>query len=676
VIPTIFRLAFNRPRSSCWISALLLCLGLASCRPAQAQGFDATVLRESTHLSSGWLVHVGDDPAFALPDFDDSRWTLFNAETDSLHALVPDTRPDVVWYRLHMKVARNQTGLGLLAGTISRAYEIYSNGVKLYQAGRITPYAPYDTNGTALISIPDGQVGNGSIVIALRVRIDPYLWEDPQPGFRSEFLRLGQSDDLYVRKWYGPMRVHAIDWLSYLAEFSMLVGAILLYSTQRERLEYLWLFLAILAGIPGVILSLAERFHTFPLDWQLVNCLWMFYPYCIGRTYCAFVGRTVGWKLQLYLALAGVGVGYFYTESALDSPYAAASAIAFAPFALLELVILPAIILRNSRRSNRAESVLALPPVIMGIYFSAYAVLLPLSVVPAFRGQAFEFYKFIDGIPAGPFYINIGSIADILSLFSLALIILIRSNRVSREQALLQREIEAAKEVQQVILPEAVESVTGFRIESVYEPAQQVGGDFFQILPATESGLLLVIGDVAGKGLPAAMLVSVLVGAIRTAVQYSHSPTEILAQLNERLIGRTRGGFSTALAALFTSDGSVTLANAGHLSPYLDGREVELPNALPLGIVSGATYETTRFHLTSGSRLAFYTDGVIEAQNPQGELFGFERGRDISTKPAEVIAEAAKQFGQQDDITVITIERDAATETSAALQTATVLVSA
>ena len=91
------------------------------------------------------------------------------------------------------------------------------------------------------------------------------------------------------------------------------------------------------------------------------------------------------------------------------------------------------------------------------------------------------------------------------------------------------------------------------------------------------------------------MLVSVVVGAIRGVAGYTQDPAELLANLNERLIGRTHGSFSTALAAGIAADGSVTIANAGHLSPYLDGKEVELPGALPLGIVSGATYESTRF---------------------------------------------------------------------------------
>jgi len=194
-------------------------------------------------------------------------------------------------------------------------------------------------------------------------------------------------------------------------------------------------------------------------------------------------------------------------------------------------------------------------------------------------------------------------------------------------------------------------------VESVYKPAQQVGGDFFQILPVEGGGLLIVLGDVAGKGLPAAMLVSMLVGSIRILADVTHDPALILRKLDDRLVGRSRGGFSTALAAFIAEDGRVTIANAGHLSPYLDGREIELRGALPLGIVSGTQYESTNFELRAGSRLTFYSDGVVEAQNAKGELFGFDRAKAMSQESAAEIVRSAVEFGQSDDITVVTIER-------------------
>jgi hypothetical protein len=240
-----------------------------------------------------------------------------------------------------------------------------------------------------------------------------------------------------------------------------------------------------------------------------------------------------------------------------------------------------------------------------------------------------------------------------------------RHIKASAEKAVLEAEMAAAREIQQVIVPEKGEAFPGYVVDSVYQPAKQVGGDFFQVLPAWDDGLLVVVGDVAGKGLPAAMLVSMLVGSIRTAAEDSSDPVLMLRRLHDRLVGRTIGGFATALAAHIGRDGMVTIANAGHLSPYLDGREVELAGALPLGIAeSGGKFEPIRFELRPGSRLTFYSDGIVEAQNKKGELFGFDRARTISTKPAAAIVAEAVGFGQEDDITVVTVQRSLAHDLS------------
>src|SRR5208283_288546 len=103
--------------------------------------------------------------------------------------------------------------------------------------------------------------------------------------------------------------------------------------------------------------------------------------------------------------------------------------------------------------------------------------------------------------------------------------------------------------------------------------AGEVGGDFFQFLPIRSGGVLVVIGDVSGKGMPAAMTVSLLVGTVRTLAHYTQSPREILAAMNQRMLARSQGGFTTCLVLRADADGTLTAANAGHLSPYLDGAE-------------------------------------------------------------------------------------------------------
>lgn len=235
-----------------------------------------------------------------------------------------------------------------------------------------------------------------------------------------------------------------------------------------------------------------------------------------------------------------------------------------------------------------------------------------------------------------------------------------RRMRVTTEKTVLDTEMAAARAIQQVIVPEEAECFPGYCVDSIYVPAQQVGGDFFQILPDGDGGMLVVVGDVAGKGLPAAMLVSMLVGSIRTAAEDSHDPARILRVLHDRLLGRSSGGYATAIAARIGRDGTVTMANAGHLPPYLDGKEMEITGTLPLGFAGAGQYQTTTFVIKTGSRIVFCTDGVVEAMNRDGELFGFDRTREIATKTAVEIGDAARDFGQSDDITVVAIERNGA----------------
>jgi serine phosphatase RsbU (regulator of sigma subunit) len=203
--------------------------------------------------------------------------------------------------------------------------------------------------------------------------------------------------------------------------------------------------------------------------------------------------------------------------------------------------------------------------------------------------------------------------------------------------------------------------VAGLTVESAYFPAQEVGGDFFQVLPLADGAAFVVVGDVSGKGLKAAMTVSLIVGTLRTLAEYVASPAELLAGLNRRLHGRT-AGFATCLALMITREGEVTIANAGHPNPYLDGVEIETDSNLPLGITLDVEYTETRLHIDPAQSLTLVTDGVIEATAAATkELFGFERTQAMSRQAADAIAEAARAFGvgapQGDDITVLTVAR-------------------
>lgn len=230
--------------------------------------------------------------------------------------------------------------------------------------------------------------------------------------------------------------------------------------------------------------------------------------------------------------------------------------------------------------------------------------------------------------------------------------------RAQTEKATLEGEMAAAREVQRAMVPEDLPVIRGYHLESVYRPAAEVGGDFFRVIGLKSGRSLIVIGDVSGKGLRAAMIVSMIVGMVRTLGEFTEEPAEILDELNRRLCGEMQGSFATCLVVRL-DDGFLTLANAGHLPPYVNGSEMPLAGSLPLGLVEGADYGQTCVEMRAGDRIVLLTDGIPEARNQEGMLLGFPRVESLlrDGANARMVAETAQHFGQNDDLTVISIAR-------------------
>jgi serine phosphatase RsbU (regulator of sigma subunit) len=251
-----------------------------------------------------------------------------------------------------------------------------------------------------------------------------------------------------------------------------------------------------------------------------------------------------------------------------------------------------------------------------------------------------------------PFALMPGPAAGTIFVFALLLFLIRRFSLARQEETRLSSEFESARTIQSLLIPPTPPVTPGFAIESVYLPASEVGGDFFQIMPAGDGSLLVVVGDVSGKGLKAAMTVSAIIGALRGCSL--RKPAEVLAHLNRVLHGQITG-FVTCTGALISANGMMSLANAGNPAPYCNGKELAVESGLPLGIVANSDYSETSYQLHPDDHLTFLSDGVVEATNQHRELFGFDRTQAISHRSASAIAETAKQFGQQDDITVLTI---------------------
>jgi len=234
-----------------------------------------------------------------------------------------------------------------------------------------------------------------------------------------------------------------------------------------------------------------------------------------------------------------------------------------------------------------------------------------------------------------------------------------RYGKTEMEKAVLEGEMTAAREVQRVMVPEDLPQIAGYSIESVYRPAADVGGDFFQVVPLKSGRALVVIGDVSGKGLRAAMIVSMIVGILSTVSGYTEEPAEILDELNRRLCGRVYEGFVTCLVLRLGDEGRIAIANAGHLPPFVHGAELRVQESLPLGLSLNQAYEETAVQLNRGEALVLLTDGVVEARNPQGELLGFGEVETMlrAGATAREVAEVAERQGQNDDITVLQVAR-------------------
>ena len=252
-----------------------------------------------------------------------------------------------------------------------------------------------------------------------------------------------------------------------------------------------------------------------------------------------------------------------------------------------------------------------------------------------------------------------------------------RLAQVERERERIEQELQVARSIQQASLPKEVPTLEGWEISPFYQPAREVGGDFYDFHLLSEGRLGLVVGDATGKGVPAALVMSTTCGMLRLAAQSYSSPGEMLQLVNEALFPNIPANmFVTCFyGVLNPSSGTFTYANAGHDLPYLwqGGDAVDLrARGMPLGLMPGMSYEKKETILEAGEAALFYSDGLVEAHNPKGEMFGFPRLQSLVAEHTgeeralgDFLLEALYTFvgegwEQEDDITLVTLRRSPA----------------
>jgi serine phosphatase RsbU (regulator of sigma subunit)/predicted ester cyclase len=249
----------------------------------------------------------------------------------------------------------------------------------------------------------------------------------------------------------------------------------------------------------------------------------------------------------------------------------------------------------------------------------------------------------------------------------------LEQERIERER--IEQELKVARSIQQASLPEKVPDLEGWQITPYYQPAREVGGDFYDFHLLSEGRLGLVVGDATGKGVPAALVMSSTRSMLRALARASNSPGEVLEQVNDLLVTDIPPNmFVTCFYAILDpKSATLSYANAGHDLPYLrhSGEAEELrARGMPLGLMSGMSYEEGEASLRQEDDVLFYSDGLVEAHDPKGEMFGFPRLRALVTQHAEerslgnLLLEELYSFvgegwEQEDDITLLTLKRSA-----------------
>ena len=637
---------------------------------------DATTIGSPMVLNKGWRVGVTSNPAAGSPGFDDSGWAVRDASgtiADVSDAGDPD--PDFkaqddkyAWFRLHIRLAENHGPIALLIelpvtqslgpslSSTGPAPEVFANGKLVLPGG---PHADDQSEYQQIsrlykLDIPPSET---SLVLAVRTWYVPFGLKGYTNFFDRRTFWLGNPDNLRqsldmwsVRTLFErlPRLIIAV-LLLFLSVFLLT-----LYFTQKGHPEYLWLALHELVQVPIGIIDQAGSSAWLDNIW--FGALYTQFIALSAYLYFEFLVSFLALKRRWYIK----GLRYTAPMLALIAPMILVAGHNKAATIVLVAVMVCSVIwivfwaifvfftlIVTTIKRNYEAGMLLIPLILTMVGLAE----------PILTGGFNEFgggtYQSPLTIEAGPIPIHFAAIADFAGLLAIIVIIFMRFLRIHHEQERAQGELEAARSVQELMIPRESVETPGYEVDSVYKPAAEVGGDFFHLETTPDGGLLVILGDVAGHGMQAAMNVSMLMGVLRYTQE--KRPARVLESLNRVLQGSE--SFTTCQAVWFGPEGEVVIANAGHLPPYLNTQEVRLPGGLPLGVVPDVKYDEVRLYLHPGDRLLMMSDGVVEARQGSGELFGFDRVHNLSNQSAFYIADAAKAFGQEDDITVLTIRR-------------------
>jgi hypothetical protein len=562
------------------------------------------------------------------------------------------------WYRFKVNLPAGEKPADLLLAPIVTGYQLYVDGRYAGARGSVPPdNAPRPYYNYSLYPLTTSSDKPQTVSVAIRVWHSP-LWSGYFGGGSWMGGNLAGDPELLAGEQEHrniARKLRFVDWYCYSIA-SGLIGMVVLclFLVRRSDREFLAFAIMLLAQATDCVAVNIHEIWCVPATpvFDVIDGLFIAISFIASFYFIAkILGIRIGkrGRICVTLAIASAFCAGLYWTRLVSVPTAAALQL----LCLLPVIVWPIYLLVKKALQHNRDAQLLIGPVLLS---SGYYALDNL-IIMLMQAGLINRPVFMDHPIQGPlFSIHVQILLNLIFLLGMLVFLIRRFSLARQREERMASEFEAARQVQEVLLPDELPHCPGFLVESVYRPAEQVGGDFFQQISDEHGGLLIVVGDVSGKGLPAAMVVSVLVGAIRAEAEHGTDPATMLQALNARSMGHSQGGFVTCLAAHIRADGVMTIANAGHLPPYQNDKETEVASSLPLGLIEGMRYENQVLKLRPGDVLTFVSDGVVEAQNGSGELLGFERTHSMMGQSAERIAQAAVDFGQVDDITVLRVE--------------------
>jgi hypothetical protein len=605
-----------------------------------------------TMLEGPWRFHAGDDARWARAEWDDSGWKAIDPSQDWMGQGYGEEN-HMAWFRFRLRPKGGSSSVILALPAIPRSYQLYADGVMVGQVGKLPPEKPEQTvSATREFTLP---VHGETVAVALRMWEDPLLAQLDASQLDGPVYAGGKPvlEEFELRRTADLMS----DGMGYTQNIvQMVVGAaaLLLFLLVRERV-YAWFAVSMaiqLLDLPINLLSQHfawERYRMYSLSTGINLALVVAEVFFI----CEAVQVRKRWQIALPIAL-GVAANVSVFLALMGKLPLMGEDMTYSLCQMGERGLLIWYLVRGWRKGLVDAKLLLIPFTLLTVNVmlaNLGSILLDFGVAWGHKLASAQYV-----LVRFPFHIALDDVDLMLVTLGLLAVLVLRFARTSRERQRLVSALAAAHEVQSRLLPMEIPSLGGLRTEIVSLAAEEVGGDFCQVLPRANGSILVAIGDVSGKGLQAAMVGALAVGALRSLADEAIEPAAALERLNEVLLRTENKGFITCLCMELTPEGAVTVANAGHLAPYLNGAEVDLPAGLPLGLVRGMRYEQRSFRLPAKARLTLLSDGVVEARSGDGELYGFERTQEASQWAASKIAGEAQRHGQEDDITVITLD--------------------